>query len=84
LKEYSIQSIDGKTLINFTLSKKEMVNLSIFNLKGALVKTLINRKVNAGVKQQFSIKHDELGCGLYYCRVKTESLQSVKRVIIKK
>ncbi len=37
-----------KTTIDFNLSKPGMVNLSIYNIKGELIKTLINNQTQQG------------------------------------
>jgi hypothetical protein len=84
VKNYTVQSLRGNTVVNFTLTENDKVNVSLYNVKGACVKTLMNSRVKAGVKQQTSFDNSELGSGLYYCKISTNSFQSVKPVIVAK
>jgi hypothetical protein len=84
VKNYTVQSLRGNTVVNFTLTNNETVNVSLFNVKGALVKTLMNSKVSAGAAQQVSVSNSELSSGLYYCKISTNSSQSVKSVVVAK
>ncbi len=81
IKQYSIKQVKGKVLITFTLPANEFVNLSIYNSKGMLLKTLMNNNVQAG-DQFVTFKNRGLSNGIYYCRIKTKSSQNIKSFLI--
>jgi hypothetical protein len=83
VKQYTVKPVNGRVLINFTLPMNEFVNVSIFSSKGALVKTLLNKQIEAG-NQSIVLNMDELGNGIYYSKIKTKNAQSVKTFIITK
>ncbi len=78
-----------KASISFTLSDEEIVNLSVYNLNGQLVKTLLDQKNLAAGKYNFNwFGSDEDGneakSGLYYCVLSTTSYsESVKLILLK-
>jgi len=57
-----------ETVINFNLQKDARINLSVFNIKGELVSTLINGNQTAGIH---AIKFDgsKLNSGVYFYRL---------------
>ena len=83
IQKYSVIPVKGHVLINFSLPANEQVNLSVYNSKGALVKTLMDGNVTAG-NQFVKVDNNELSNGIYYCKIKTKSAQSVESFIITK
>ncbi len=71
------------TLINYSLKNSGKVTLSVFNILGQKVATLVNKVQNAG---QYKISFDasQLSSGVYIYRVQSGSfIQSKKMVLLK-
>ena len=74
----------GKNItINYTLPTQGLVNISVFNSKGALVKTYLNKNQVAG-SYLHNFDGSELNNGIYYCRVKIDNAQSVNKFVVTK
>jgi hypothetical protein len=84
VKNYTIQKINGATILNFAVDSDREINLSLFNVKGALVKTLMNKKVRAGENQRVLIRNSELSSGLYYCKIASDGFQSIRDFVVTK
>ena len=61
------------TAISFDLPETEKVSLSIYDLKGALVGTLLNENKVAGFYQYRWTPNDELASGMYIFELKTRN-----------
>ncbi|MEK7651473.1 MAG: choice-of-anchor D domain-containing protein [Patescibacteria group bacterium] len=59
------------TTIEFSLPKSSLVNLTIYNMLGQEVKTLINRELNEGIHQV--IWNAEVPSGTYFYRLTTNN-----------
>jgi hypothetical protein len=72
------------TKINFTLAKASDVKLTVFNVLGQKVATLIdNRRMNAGL-QSAMFDASKLTSGVYFYRLETGSFTASKKMIILK
>ncbi len=76
------------TTISFDLPAPEQVNLSIFNIKGEVVQTLVEKQLNAGIHRfewdgtdKF---HLPLASGMYFYRLESEKYSSVKKLLLLK
>jgi Tol biopolymer transport system component len=69
-----------RTIINYELPITNYVELSIFNLLGQKVATLVNKKQNAGAYQ---VEWDagQLSSGVYYYVIKAGTWREAKRMI---
>jgi hypothetical protein len=84
INQFSIIPVKGKLLVNFALPVNEHVNLAVYNSKGALVKTLLN-KVNTVVgAQTVKLDNNYLSNGIYYCKLRTKSAQNVESFVVTK
>ncbi|MCL1827264.1 MAG: T9SS type A sorting domain-containing protein, partial [Candidatus Cloacimonetes bacterium] len=76
------------TNIEFTISKNENVKLSIFNIKGQLVKTIVNEPFKAGQHNVtwngLDSNNQTVSSGLYFYKIDTESFTAIKRMIMLK
>ena len=77
-----------ETTIKFSTAKDSKVSLKIYNIKGQLVKTLINENMNAG-KHQIIWKgknnnNKSVSSGVYLYRLKSNKYVSVKKAILLK
>lgn len=75
---------NGKTAsIKYTLPGRGMVNISVFNSKGALVKTAFNGYQNAGINSVL-IRANELSSGIYYLRMSANNNTISEKFIVAK
>ncbi len=71
------------TTIKFSLSKKENVTLSVFDILGRKVKTLVNKNLAPGEHKVF-LSAEDLPSGVYFYELKTNSNVQVKKMVILK
>jgi len=76
------------TTISFTLAQSENVKLSIYNVKGQVVKTLINSQQEAGRHSVVWNGDDDylnkVASGIYFYRLETSAGRQTKRMILMK
>ena len=81
------------TTINFVISKSSFVNLSVYDILGRKVSTLINEEKTAGIyKVEFSAKGGsasggnayDLPSGIYFYKIKAGSFTQTKKMILMK
>ena len=75
------------TTLRYDLPQSGMVNITIHNVKGELVKTLLNSYQNAGFKSvQWNATNDRnkpVSAGLYIYNIQTkEAIQSKKMILL--
>ena len=77
-----------ETTISFSIKNNEHVRLSIYNIRGQLVKTLINDDLNAGehfvVWDGNDYNNLTVSSGLYFYRIETNTFNDVKRMVLLK
>ncbi len=77
-----------ETTISFYNPQRVKVNLSIYNIKGQLVKTLIDEETSAGPHSLVWKGKDERGknvaSGIYFTRIKTDKSMQTKKMILMK
>jgi len=75
------------TTISFSLKKDEMVNLTLYNVRGKRVATLINRKMSAG-NHSYLLDIDtvnlQLTTGTYFYTLKTGNFTETKKMTVLK
>lgn len=71
------------TTINYSVSKFGLVNISVFDLLGRNIKTLINTTQNAG---DYSVSFDasNLSGGIYYYRITTSENSMTRKMVLLK
>lgn len=71
------------TLINFTLAKADDVKLTVYNVLGQIVSTLVNTRMSAGSHSvQFNAAN--LSTGVYFYKIKAGEFYSIKKMILLK
>ncbi len=65
---FTLKHLKNIIQINFTLSQKSHVTITVYNAKGAVLKELMNSKLNPG-NYNTPFKISVLSSGIYYCRV---------------
>lgn len=79
--KFFISSDNNQVRINFVLTRNATVDLSIYNSKGALVNSVVNKMIQSG-NQRFAIDNSQFSTGIYYCRIKTDNSSSIRKFII--
>ena len=72
-----------KTDLLFDLTESEEVSISIFDINGRQVKTILNNKLLSTGKHQFAFDINELEYGSYFVQIKTKSGNEVVRKLVK-
>lgn len=77
-----------KTMIRFALPKDSWVKLDVYNILGQKVKTLVDEKLAAGVKEvEWDGKDSkglEVASGIYFYRIKADNFSDVKKMVMLK
>ena len=77
--------VDG-TSVKFSMAKSATVTLSIYNVNGQLVKTLVDGEMPAGQQQVTWDGSDTAGNktarGVYFCRMATEGFAATEKVLM--
>jgi hypothetical protein len=81
LKHNYPNPFNPRTIINYELPITNYVNLSVYNLIGQKVATLVHRKQNAGY-HQVEWKASGLASGVYYYMIKAGEFVDVKKMIL--
>ena len=92
ISDYNLQNYPNpfnlETIINYNLSNPGMVNLSIYNIKGELIKTLLNEKEKAGERSVLWNGKDnyqkQVSSGIYLYKMKAGKYTSTKKMILLK
>ena len=90
LKNYTLYQnypnpFNPATTIKFTLEKTEAVNIKIYDIKGALIRELMNKKANAGLNKIVWDGKNEHGnlvtSGIYFYRISAGKFSQTKRMV---
>jgi hypothetical protein len=77
-----------ETVISFSLHEDQHTIIKIYNMKGELVKKLVNRNLKAGYHQILWNGQDENGkavaSGLYFCKFGTENYNKIDKMLLLK
>jgi hypothetical protein len=92
-EQYSINNIypnpfNPSTTISFFLPIRSQVELSVYNILGNKIATLENEIFDRGLHQKIWNGKDNngvnVGSGVYFCKMKSENFQQVKKLTILK
>jgi hypothetical protein len=71
------------TTISFDLAKESTVHLQIFDIRGKVILTLINKKMDKGT-HFVKFNSNGLPSGIYFYRLQTEEFTDIKRMLLLK
>ena len=71
------------TTIRFDLSKEGNVTLTVYNVMGEVVATLVDKKMTAG-KHRVNFDASQLSSGIYFYQMNTDSFVDTKKLILLK
>lgn len=74
---------NGQTYIEFTLPKQEQVRVSIYNVLGQEIETLVNESLPIG-NYKFIWNSRNLASGIYLYRVQTSDFNETKKMVLMK
>jgi hypothetical protein len=75
--------VKSQAFISYNLSENSMVNISIYNMTGVLVKIITDKNQNLGLHQlEFSVS--DLTNGVYLCKMTTGNSSVTRKVVIVK
>jgi hypothetical protein len=74
---------NSSTHIEYQLPKKATVQITIYNIQGQMVRTLVHDFQQAG-SHIISFKADDLPSGLYFYQIKTDGFSEIKRMLLLK
>ncbi|MBU8922717.1 MAG: T9SS type A sorting domain-containing protein [Bacteroidales bacterium] len=69
------------TTIRFALTGPSLVELKIYDVAGRVVRTLINKEMDAGL-HEFPIDSRNLASGVYFYRLKAAGFSDTKKMIL--
>ena len=93
LEQYSINNIypnpfNPSTTISFSLPIRSQVELSVYNILGNKIATLENKIFERGIHHKIwngkANNGVNVGSGVYFCKMKSENFQQVKKLTILK
>ena len=88
LQQNSPNPFNPETSITFSLPAKKTASLIIYNVKGQIVKTLLNEELSAGIHtiawNGKDTKNNPVGSGVYYYKLKTGKLELIRKMILLK
>ena len=71
------------TVINYSIPERTLVNLSVYNVLGERITTLVNEQKNAGIyKASFNAEH--LASGIYIYRIKAGQFNQTRKLLLLK
>jgi D-alanyl-D-alanine carboxypeptidase len=81
LKQNYPNPFNPETTIEFKISNAEFANLSIYDINGRLIETLVNEKLSAGA---YKIKWSgsNVSSGIYYYTLRTGEFSETKKMIL--
>ena len=71
------------TKIRFSLPEQAVVNLTVYNVLGQKVATVVDETLEAGI-HNFNFDASNLNSGVYYYRIKTDNFVEVKKMMLVK
>jgi len=88
LKNNYPNPFNPETVINFTLAADSPVRLGVYNIKGELVTTLVNRFLHKGEHKTIWNGKDSVGntvsSGVYFYKMDTDGYSSVRKMVLVK
>lgn len=71
------------TTISFTLNQNSSARITVYNIIGQLITTLLDKQLSAGHHAvQFDASHLSLSSGIYFYRLETDKQTAVRKMIL--
>ncbi|MGE5436528.1 MAG: T9SS type A sorting domain-containing protein, partial [Syntrophothermus sp.] len=73
------------TTIDFNISERSNVNLTIYNLQGEVVDVLLNKEMQPGKhKAEWNTSNKNLASGIYFYKLKAGNQTETRKMILMK
>ena len=72
------------TTLSLKLSQPAKVSISVYNMKGSLVKTLLNNKYQDTGSHHVIWNADPIGSGIYFYKITADDFSSVVKCVVRK
>jgi len=86
LKQNYPNPFNSETIIKFKLFKSSNIIVNIYNTKGQIIKSLLNKNLNSG---EYNIKwkgkddkNQDVSSGLYFYQIQTENIQRTGKMLL--
>ena len=73
--------MNSSTQIDFYLSDPNLVNIEVYNTLGTRIKTLLNKRLNAG-HHKVIFNAQGLSSGIYFYRIQAGAFEDVKKMML--
>jgi len=85
-KYYNLQQnypnpFNPQTTIGFDVKEFTAVSLKLYNIRGQLVSTLVDKKMQPG-QYKILFNADDLASGIYFYQIQMGKYQSIKKMIL--
>jgi hypothetical protein len=74
---------NSETIIKYYLAVSAEVNLSLYNILGQKIATLVNTNQHAG-NYTFVFKGSDLVSGIYFCKLQTKDYVEIRKILLAK
>ncbi len=75
---------NSKDIINleYQIDKEGYISLNLYNLKGQIVKKIVNNQLVKSGKRKITFKIDNLSSGIYFIKLQNEKNSIIKKIVI--
>lgn len=77
----NLLSLEKTYVLNYILPDNGLVNISLYNSKGALIKTIVNTYQNSG-KHKVNFSRNNLCNGIYYYRIIARNVKATEKFVV--
>ena len=71
------------TTLKFATPKSSIIKISIYDILGKEIKTILNKEISEGI-YEMSFDAGDLKSGTYFCRMTADGFSDVKRISVLK
>jgi hypothetical protein len=74
---------NNSTVIKFSLPQRAFVNLTVYDITGQLVASLVNNEMDAG-EHKIQFNKPGLSSGIYFCRLSADGRTFIRKMMLLK
>jgi hypothetical protein len=86
LLENTPNPFNKSTIIRFQINEKAPVNISIYDIAGRLIRTIVNQQKKPGLHSVSWNGKDKngspVGLGIYFCRLQSKNCSSIRKLVL--
>ena len=83
LKQNYPNPFNPVTNISYSIEKSSNVTLKLYDVRGGLVQTLLNKRINAG-NHDYTLDASSLPSGVYFYTMSVNNVSKTKKLILMK